>query len=205
MIESLDKQLFLFLNSANSPFWDTVMYIISAKVTWIPLYIAILIYVGRRYKRKFPVILLFIILAVILSDLSSVHLFKNIFQRLRPCHDPDLEGLVHLVKAQCGGLYGFVSSHASNSFNVALLSLMFIRKKWYSVSIILWAAVIGYSRIYLGVHFPGDVLCGSILGAFVGWTCYKLFEYTDNKVLMKSAYFNPAADSLSGIQKGTKT
>jgi undecaprenyl-diphosphatase len=191
MLENLDKQLFIILNSANSPFWDTVMYIISAKLTWIPLYVAILICFGIRYKRKFIIILLFIILAVTLADQSSVHLFKNVFQRLRPCHDPSMDGMVHLVKGECGGLYGFVSSHASNSFNVAFLSLMFIRKRWYTVSIILWALIIGYSRIYLGVHYPGDVICGSFLGAFIGWGVYKLYESTDKRVLMKSAYFNP--------------
>ena len=191
MLENLDKQLFIILNSANSPFWDTVMYIISAKLTWIPLYVAILICFGIRYKRKFIIILLFIILAVTLADQSSVHLFKNVFQRLRPCHDPSMDGMIHLVKGECGGLYGFVSSHASNSFNVAFLSLMFIRKRWYTVSIILWALIIGYSRIYLGVHYPGDVICGSFLGAFIGWGVYILYESTDKRVLMKSAYFNP--------------
>lgn len=190
MIENLDKQLFLFLNSVNSPFWDNIMYAISTKVIWAPLYIAILVYLGIKYKEKFLIILLFIILAIILSDQSSVQLFKNVFHRLRPCHEPSLEGLVHLVKGKCGGLYGFVSSHASNSFNIALLSLMFIKRKWYTISILLWAAVIGYSRIYLGVHYPGDVICGSILGAFVGWGVYKLYELTDRKLLIRSSYFN---------------
>jgi len=83
MLENLDKQLFIILNSANSPFWDTVMYIISAKLTWIPLYIAILTYFGFRYKRKFIVILLFMVIAVTIADQSSVHFFKNIFHRLR--------------------------------------------------------------------------------------------------------------------------
>jgi undecaprenyl-diphosphatase len=189
MIERLDQQLFLFLNSLNSPFWDQVMYAISTKIIWAPLYLAILVYLGIKYKKKFLVILLFIILAIILSDQSSVQLFKNVFHRLRPCHEPSLEGLVHLVKGECGGLYGFVSSHASNSFNIALLSLLFIKKRWYTISMILWASIIGYSRIYLGVHYPGDVICGSILGAFVGWGVYKLYELTDKKILQKSRYF----------------
>jgi undecaprenyl-diphosphatase len=190
MLQHLDQQLLLFLNSHNSPFWDTVMYTISGRVIWAPLYLAILLYLGFTYKRKFLVIILFIILAVTLADQFSVQLFKNVFHRLRPCHVPSLMGMVHLVKGECGGLYGFVSSHASNSFNVALLSLMFIKRRWYTISIITWASVIGYSRIYLGVHYPGDVICGAMLGAFIGWGVYKLYELTDKKILMQKAYFN---------------
>jgi undecaprenyl-diphosphatase len=191
MIEQLDQQLFLFLNSLNSPFMDQVMYAISGKLIWAPLYISILVYLGIRYKRKFILILLFIILAVALADQTSVQLFKNTVQRLRPCHEPALEGLVHLVKGECGGKWGFVSSHATNSFNVALISLLFIRKRWYTISIIIWALVVGYSRIYLGVHYPGDVICGSILGAFVGWSMYKLYTLTDNKIIKQNALHKP--------------
>jgi len=192
MLEQLDQQLFLFLNSLNTPFWDKVMYAVSGKIIWAPLYLAILIWLGFKYKKRFPVIVLFIIFAVVLADQLSVHLFKNLFLRLRPCHEPALQGLVHLVNDKCGGLYGFVSSHAANSFNVALLSLMFIKRRWYSITIILWAAIIGYSRIYLGVHYPGDVICGSLLGALIGWGMYKLYEITDSKLLGEYNYFkNP--------------
>ncbi len=190
MLEHLDQQLLLFINSHNSPFWDKVMLTLSEKVIWAPLYLAILIYLGVRYKRKFLVILIIIILAVTMADQFSVQLFKNVFHRLRPCHEPSLQDLLHLVNGECGGLYGFVSSHASNSFNVALLSLMFIRKRWYTFSIIIWAAAIGYSRIYLGVHYPGDVICGSMLGALIGWGCYRLYELAEQKILVNYDYFN---------------
>ena len=192
MLERLDQQLFLFLNSFNSPLWDQVMHAISGRIIWAPLYLAILICLGIKHQRKFIIILLFIILSVALADQISVHLFKNIIQRLRPCHEPSLEGLVHLVNGECGGMFGFVSSHATNSFNVAMISLLFIRKRWYTVSIIFWALVIGYSRIYLGVHYPGDVICGSILGAFLGWSIYKLYVLTDKKILQHRKYFNPS-------------
>lgn len=191
MLERLDQQLFLFLNSLNSPFWDQVMHAISGKVIWVPLYLAILIVLGIKYKRKFLVILLFIILAATLADQTSV-LFKNLVQRLRPCHEPSLEGLIHLVNGECGGKFGFASSHAANSFNVALISLLFIKKRWYTISIILWALVVGYSRIYLGVHYPGDMICGLLLGALIGWSIYKLYELTDNKILQHRKFFNPS-------------
>ena len=200
MLERLDQQLFLFLNTLNSPFWDKVMHAISSIVIWIPLYLAILIYLGFRYRRKFIIILLFIILTVTLSDQISVQLFKNLFLRLRPCHEPALTGFVHLVNNECGGLYGFVSSHAANSFNVALISLLFIRKRWYTVFILLWASVVGYSRIYLGVHYPGDVVCGAMLGALIGWGVYNLYILTDNKILSKNAFytFTPPSSGKDG-------
>jgi undecaprenyl-diphosphatase len=166
------------------------MHAVSGILIWVPLYLAILIWIGLIYRRKFIVILIFIILAATLADQMSVHFFKNVFHRLRPCHEPSLEGLIHLVDGKCGGLYGFVSSHATNSFNVALLSLLFIRKRLYTVAIILWAIVVGYSRIYLGVHYPGDVICGSILGALIGWGIYKLYILADKKILQHTKYFS---------------
>jgi undecaprenyl-diphosphatase len=165
------------------------MYAISGRLIWVPLYLAILIYLGIKYKRKFLIILIFIILAATLADQSSV-IVKNIFHRLRPCHEPSIIGIVHLVNGECGGVYGFVSSHATNCFDVALLSLLFIKKRWYTISIIFWAGIIGYSRIYLGVHYPGDVICGSFLGAFIGWSMYNLYILTDNNILMDKPYFN---------------
>jgi len=181
MAEQFDQQLFLFLNSVHSPFWDKIMYILSMKVVWAPLYIAILVYLGMRYKRRFWVLLSFIILAVFLADRVSV-LIKYAVDRPRPCHESSLQGLVHMVNGVCGGMYGFVSSHASNSFNVAFLSLMFIKRKWYTVLIIIWASTVSYSRIYLGVHYPGDVLGGAILGAFIGWGVYNLFEAFNKRI-----------------------
>ena len=189
MLERFDQQLFLFINSSNSPFFDHLMYAISGRLIWVPLYLAILIYLGIKYKRKFLIILIFIILAATLADQSSV-IVKNIFHRLRPCHEPTIIGIVHLVNGECGGVYGFVSSHATNCFDVALLSLLFIKKRWYTISIIFWAGIIGYSRIYLGVHYPGDVICGSFLGAFIGWSMYNLYILTDNIILMDKPYFN---------------
>lgn len=190
MLEHIDQQVFLFLNSLHSPFWDNVMYTISGKFIWAPLYLAILIYLGFTYKRKFLILILFVALAITLSDQLSV-ILKNLTLRLRPCHEPAIKDFVHLVHDECGGLYSFVSSHASNSFMVAFLSLSFIRTRWYTICIILWAAIVGYSRIYLGVHYPGDVLFGSVVGALVGWGIYKFFILTEEKVLNYRPYFNP--------------
>lgn len=188
MIINFDQQLLLFINSLNSPFCDQLMHIISGKLIWAPLYLAILIYLGKTYKRKFLIMLVFIIIAAIMADQISV-LIKNLVQRPRPCHEPELAGLVHLFNGECGGHFSFVSSHATNSFNVALISLLFINRRWFTISIIVWASVIGYSRIYLGVHYPGDVICGSALGAIIGWVNYSLYRLTDNKILKDKSFF----------------
>jgi len=181
MVEQLDHRLFLFLNSFNSPFWDKVMIFMSQVAVWIPMYLAILIFLGIRYKKRFWVILLFIILAVVLSDQTSVFI-KNAIDRPRPCHESSLQGLVHLVNGRCGGMFGFVSSHATNSFTVGLLSLLLIRNKWYTLFIIIWASAVSYSRIYLGVHYPGDVLGGALLGTLIGWGVYKMYEAADKLI-----------------------
>ena len=163
------------------------MWAISGKLIWVPLYIAILFYLAKKYKRGFWLIAVFIALAITLSDQISVQLFKNLFCRLRPCHEPLLDGLVHLVNGKCGGQYGFVSSHAANSFNIAVFTSLLIRKRWYAIAMVFWALIIGYSRIYLGVHYPGDVICGSLLGIIIGYSVYKLYIYTENRLSRKNS------------------
>jgi len=206
MLTVLDKQLFLFLNSFHSPFWDKVMWIISYPPTWIPLYLAIIVVLILRYRRKMLMMVIVIALLITAADQLSV-VIKNTVRRPRPCYEKTLEGQVHTVNGQCGGKYGFVSSHASNSFAVALLSIGLLRKRWFAVSMVVWALIVGYSRIYLGVHYPGDVLFGSILGALTGWGTYILFDFIDKKYLVKSLFFNRLqkepfknADSSPGIQ-----
>jgi undecaprenyl-diphosphatase len=189
MLVRIDQEVFLFLNSMNSPFWDQVMWAISGRIIWIPLYITIIYFLSKKLRRKMFILALVIALVVVLGNEFSV-IIKNLVLRPRPCYEPALKGMVHIVNGKCGGQYGFVSSHATNAFSVALLSLLFIRVRWFSFGIIFWALLIGYSRIYLGVHYPGDVICGSLLGALTGWGGYKLFEIIDRRVLIKSQYFS---------------
>lgn len=181
----LDKSLFLFLNSLNSSFGDSLMWIISSKYTWIPLYVAILLWVILKYRMKSVWVVIFAVAAVALSDLVSVHLFKDVFCRLRPSQNPEFVDQIHIVNNYKGGLYGFVSSHAANSFAIAVFTLLVIRKKWYTYSIILWAIIVSYSRIYLGVHYPGDILGGAIVGILFG---YVLFQIMKRYVLRKTDF-----------------
>ncbi len=188
MPEQLDQQLFLFLNSLNSQFMDKVMFIITAKLTWVPLYLALIYIFSKKLGRKFWLFLIIIALSVLFADRGSV-IIKNIVDRPRPCHEPALAGQVHLIGERCGGTYGFISSHASNAFNVAMLSILVIRKRWYTISIVLWALIVGYSRIYAGVHYPGDVICGSLFGALIGWSMYRLFIFACNRLLKPGSWF----------------
>ena len=154
----LDSRLFLAINGFHSETWDGIMWRVSGKTSWWPFYLLLVGYLVWRRKWQLVSMILFIVAVVTLADQTSVHLFKNVFQRLRPCHEPTLEGLVHLVNNKCGGQYGFISSHASNVFVVLVLLALSIRKKWFTTILIVWALLVAYSRIYLGVHYPGDVL-----------------------------------------------
>lgn len=167
MITDIDKALFVFLNSLNTPFLDEVMSVISMKAVWIPLYMFIIWMLYRQQGKRIWIIILFAILLVAITDQVSV-LMKSTVCRLRPCHEPSLAGIVHIVKGRCGGMYGFVSSHAANSFGIAAFTAPVLKKRWYTWMIFVWAAVVSYSRIYLGVHYPGDVAGGMVLGLLSG-------------------------------------
>jgi len=174
----LDTQLFLFLNGLHNEAFDSIMAWISGKTTWWPFYLLLLLYLGWTRRWQLVPIIFFIALVVTLADQTSVHLFKEVFERLRPCHEPALKEAVHIVNGRCGGMYGFVSSHAANTFAVAMLLLLIQRKRWFTALMLTWAAIVSYSRIYLGVHYPGDVLGGAVLGVLCGLLVYLLFSWT---------------------------
>jgi undecaprenyl-diphosphatase len=177
-IIAIDQELFLWLNNLGTETFDGFWLVITAKKPWIPLYLFLVFILFKKYSWKAALILLVGgIVAVGLADFISVQGFKNVFERLRPCHEKDLKGLVRVVKG-CGGRYGFVSSHASNSFAVAIYFLLVFKNKglkWLWL-LPLWAAVVSYSRIYVGVHYPLDIICGGILGSALAFGSWKLFH-----------------------------
>jgi undecaprenyl-diphosphatase len=176
-LQSIDNGILLFINGKNSPFMDQVMFIISARLTWIPLYLLFAILIWMKYKKQSWVVILFAVLAIVLSDQFS-DLIKNEVMRLRPSHTPGIMNLLHYYKdsageAYMGGLYGFVSSHAANAASLGLYLSLLFRNKYVTGGLILWAFLLCYSRMYLGVHFPSDILGGLAVGLFTGFVAYR--------------------------------
>ena len=174
---NLDTKLFLFLNGIHSAGADSIMWLVSGKYTWIPLYLFILVMLIMRFRKMSLLIIPVMIILITVSDQVSSHLLKIFFERLRPCHEPSLSGLVHLLNGYCGGNFGFVSSHAANTAALATFTSLLFKRRLYTWLIFVWAAVVSYSRIYLGVHYPGDVLCGFLLGVVLGWAAMKLMAW----------------------------
>lgn len=166
-----------------------VMYALTGKFIWIPFYLFLLYLVIKQYKVRSIDVVIAIALVITASDMLSVHAFKEVFQRLRPCQDPELKNLIHLVNGKCGGLYGFVSSHAANTFALSLFVIQLLAKKVrYLIPVMLfWAALVSYTRIYLGVHFPLDVFCGALLGVSIGFSVGKLFNWYYNRFVLRTS------------------
>jgi undecaprenyl-diphosphatase len=179
----LDQEVFVYLNNLGSTGWDGFWMFMTNKWSSIPLYILLLILAFRSLGLKKTLMLLVsIALLITVSDQLS-NFFKIGVGRLRPCYDPDLSGLIRLVKATCGGKYGYFSAHASNSFAIAIFFIYLFRKSYLVLVwlLLLWALVVSYSRIYVGVHFPLDVLSGAMVGSLMGWLFYRLYMLTLNR------------------------
>lgn len=176
-LNSVDTQLFLLLNSYHNDFLDQVMYWFSDRFFWVPLYLFLIFLIVKTYKLKGLLMILFIGIVIALCDQTASHLLKNLVQRLRPSHEPSLKTLIYISKAGPGGLYGFVSSHAANSFGLATFLYFALDNRFKSLKYILliWAAIVSYSRIYNGVHYPGDVIVGGLIGCLYGYLLAKAF------------------------------
>jgi len=183
-IKQVDTELFLFLNGKHNPFFDVVMYWVSHKFFWIPLYAFFLFIAYKIYRKKVWLLALTATLAIVLSDQISTQLFKNYFLRYRPCHNLLIQAQVH-VNGNCGGMYGFVSSHAANAFTIAMLLFLLFKNKinYFGILIFVWAAFVSYSRIYNGVHYPADIAVGALLGTAIGAIMFKVFQFVDNRLI----------------------
>ncbi len=186
ILRGIDTKLLLAINGAHSPTLDFIMFWISDRLIWIPFYCWLLFSLYRIYLKDTLWILPAIGIMVTVSDQFSV-LIKNNVARLRPCHEPTISNIIHLVKNYCGGQYGFFSSHASNSISLAVFVIMMLPKTKTAIryQLIAFVIMIGYSRVYLGAHYPGDVISGWIFGAFFGWMTATLLKKKISPIINK--------------------
>ena len=174
---NFDTELFLFLNGLHAAWLDPVMTFISGKLTWTPFYLILLYLVIKNYKKQSVLIILGIILLIVCSDQVSSGIFKPLFERPRPCHNEAIKDLVYLPDGHCGGAYGFISSHACNVFALAVFMTNILKRYYRKIGWVMfvWASLVAYSRIYMGVHYPGDVIVGAAVGAIIGWLMFKVY------------------------------
>ena len=173
-----DRNLFLALNSMHSPMMDSIMWWVADRFIWIPFYIFLAYFLYKKFGNQALFMVLFAVLLITLSDQGSV-LLINIFERERPCHDEYISLLVHTVHNKCGGKFGFVSSHAANT--MALFTyLLLLTRHALSIRVMVvtgfWVLMVGYSRIYMGVHFPADIVGGWLMGMMAGFITYIIYR-----------------------------
>lgn len=194
-LDAIDKKLLLALNGSGCQFFDYTMLYYTKTLTWVPLMIVLLFILWKNNSwKQFLLIAVMIAVTVTICDQVASGICKPVFQRFRPSKAPDMAGLVQLVdNYKGGGLYGFCSSHASNSFGVALFLILLVRNRVFTATLLVWAAIHSYTRIYLGVHYPGDVLCGMLIGLAAGYAVYRLYMYVCRRLYnsSQSAYFYP--------------
>lgn len=174
-ISFLDKEFTLWLNGFNNSFFDVFFYVATQTITWIPLFIALLWLIFKRQGGQGLVTVIFVAIVVLLADQISSTLIKNLVARYRPSHDEFLQYMIHTVNGYRGGRYGFVSSHAANCFAVASFLAFIVRSRALNFAMFSWVLINCYSRIYLGVHFVGDILGGLLVGIIVAKVVYELY------------------------------
>lgn len=195
-----ERDLFFLLNGSDSVFWDDVMWVVSRTSVWFLFYgfVALFLFY-KTQKKEAALVLLFFVLMIVLCDQFSSGLMKPFFERLRPTHHPDFKDFVDIVNGYRGGGFSFISGHATNSFGFAVFLSLVFRNRWLTLVAIVWATLISYSRIYLGVHFISDVVGGVLAGTLIAMLMYALFAFFRKKLF----HLNPSErTSIYSSQQG---
>lgn len=179
-ILSLDQKLFIYLNSLGSENYDGLWLIITKQVYWIPFFVVLFYLIFKKLGLKQMLyILLFVAVLILFTD-QFTNLVKNNFQRLRPCNNPEIKSFIRIVQSRSS--YSFFSGHASNTMAVATFLYLILKKEYkYFGLLFLWPLIFAYSRIYLGLHYPGDILTGYFFGAIFGFLMFQLYQLAKNK------------------------
>ena len=209
MIENLnaiDQDLLLAINGLHCPYFDTFMWLMSRAWAYVLVALCFLYLSYRQGWKQMLLILVALALTIALADQISSGVIKPLVQRLRPTHNEEIGSLLHILNSYRGGLYGFVSSHAANSFGAAVLLALLFSNRSVTMILLAWAATISYSRMYMGVHYPGDIICGAAVGALSAYLFYRIlltvcpkyglkveFSHRDAKLMTLSTISNIVA------------
>jgi len=176
-LKSIDTRLFLFINSHHCSLCDFIFYWISYKWTWIPFYLFLAVILFKNSGKELWKVLIAVAVLIVLTDQLSVFI-KDHVMRYRPCHNLILQSQIHLVNGECGGQYGFISSHAANSAGLALFLILLLGRKIKGIVpvLLIWCFIVSYSRIYLGTHYPLDIIGGALLGFFLASIIYYFYK-----------------------------
>lgn len=185
----IDAEALLAVNGLHDLFQDAFWWMVSAKWSSLLLVLSLLWILLHKNRRHALLVVAMLAVAVLVADQVSSGLIKHLVERLRPTHDPSLENVVHVINGYRGGLYGFVSSHAANFFAIATLVSFIMRHRLVAIVLYGWALVQCYSRMYLGVHYPGDILGGIVVGLLAGWLVWCLMRWIQHHFRIPEGHY----------------
>lgn len=171
----LERDLFFAINGSDSVILDNIMWTLSGRFVWIPLFLFIILILFYKTPPKLGLLVtFFLILVFVASDQASSSLFKPLFERFRPTHHPDFMNQVDIINGYRGGRFGFISGHATNSFGLAVFLSLSFKYRWLTIISLFWATLNSYTRIYLGVHFISDIIAGILVGTLLAIIFYSV-------------------------------